>query len=67
MCPVIKWYRVQRVVRENLAELNLTGNVGCSLPSGGLVSAVLYASKVRRASCQCSVHLAIALSCVLLF
>jgi hypothetical protein len=42
-CPVMTRYSVQRVKREDLTASCPTRNVGCSLPSGSLVSAVLYA------------------------
>jgi hypothetical protein len=48
-CPVMTRYSVQRVKRENLTASCLARNVGCSLPSGGLVSAILYAREERGA------------------
>ena len=47
--PVMIRYIVLRVRRENLADSCLAKNVGCALPSGGLVSAVLYAREERGA------------------
>jgi hypothetical protein len=49
-CPVMTRYNVQTVKRENLACCP-TRNVGCDIPSGGLVSAVLYARE-ERGSCN---------------
>ena len=55
------------VKQENLTVFCLTKNVGCSLPSSGLVSTVLYAREDHRAWCQHSAHVEIAVSVVFFF
>src|SRR5258708_32967012 len=57
---------VQRVRRENLADSCLVRYVGCDLPSGGWVGAVLYASEVRGPWYQRTAHWAVASSLALL-
>jgi len=55
------------VKQENLTVFCQTKNMGYSLPSGGLVSAVLYAREDCGAWCQCSAHIKIAVSVVFFF
>src|SRR5258708_17212660 len=57
---------VQRVRRENLADSCLVRYVGCDLPSGGWVGAVLYASEVRGPWYQRTAHWEVASSLALL-
>lgn len=67
VCPMIIQYKVQSVRWENLTVPCLTRNMGCTLPSGDLVSAVLYAREKCDVWCHHSAHVAITFSLVFFF